>query len=265
MRRLYTFLKGSLSSRQKSGLARLFPALRQKMEATYTSLNAVDWTRTKAYCSEVLASPPNIWINLKGTKPQGIVEPHEYGPLICLITDKLRELKDPRTGQPVIQKIYHRDEIYHGPFAAQAPDLTLDWWEEGRFATKPSFPEDTHRPVVEIRDRKPLEGSEWSGTHRLDGTLIIKGGPFKQGAAVSAAQIIDLAPTLLYLMGRPVPEDMDGRVLNDLFRPEFLEKNPVQYQKSAVADDTDQQHGAGYSDEEASKIEDRLKALGYIE
>src|SRR2546430_6163337 len=53
-------------SRHKTLLAELFPSLRKKAELAYTSFQHIDWNRTKAYCSEVLASPPSIWINLKG-------------------------------------------------------------------------------------------------------------------------------------------------------------------------------------------------------
>ena len=66
----YSFLRSVLSSRQKSRLAEIFPALRKRAELAYTSFVDIDWYRTKAFCSEVLASPPNIWINLKGIKPR---------------------------------------------------------------------------------------------------------------------------------------------------------------------------------------------------
>src|SRR5205814_2504058 len=97
----FSMLRSTLSSRQKSRLARLFPKIRQKSEMAYSSFTSIDWSRTKAYCSEVLASPPCIWINLKGVKPQGIVDPGDYDALVTFIIEKLAELKDPRTGKPV--------------------------------------------------------------------------------------------------------------------------------------------------------------------
>ncbi len=197
----YTLLRNALSSRQKSFLAYKLPALRKHFETAFTSFSQIDWTRTKAYCSEVLASPPSIWINLKGVKPSGIVEQGEYESLLEFIRSKLRELKDPRTNEPVIKRIFRRDEIFHGPFSSEAADLILDWWEESEFSTSPSFPEDTERPAVEICERKPSKGSEWGGTHRRDGVLIAQGKPFKKGTEIHGAQLIDLAPTLLYLLG----------------------------------------------------------------
>src|SRR5262249_37888734 len=113
----FSVLRKSLSSRQKALLAEFLPSLRKKTEIAYTSFQHIDWSRTKAYCSEVLASPPSIWINLKGAKSRGIVEPAEYRSLTDFIVKKLGDLKDPRTGQSIIARVYRRDEIFHGPFS----------------------------------------------------------------------------------------------------------------------------------------------------
>jgi predicted AlkP superfamily phosphohydrolase/phosphomutase len=258
----YTFLRSSLSSRQKSFLARTLPALRKRFESAFTSFNKIDWARTKAYCSEVLASPPSISINLKGVKPRGIVEQREYEPLLKLISDKLKELKDPRTNEPVIKRILRRGEIFHGPYANEAADLILDWWETSHFSTSPSFPEDTLKPAVEICKRRPSTEAEWGGTHRRDGILIAHGKSFKKGVEIQGARLIDMAPTILHLMGQPVPEDMDGRVLEELFEPAFIAGNPVQV---GVSEGSDGGQGGQYSAEEAAIVEERLKALGYIE
>jgi predicted AlkP superfamily phosphohydrolase/phosphomutase len=262
VRSSYTLLRGCLNHHQKSYLAQRLPALRKWFEGAFTSFSEIDWTRTKAYCSEVLASPPSIWINLKGAKPSGIVEQSEYEPLLKSISDKLKELKDPRTNEPVIKRIFRREEIFNGPFANEAADLILDWWETSNFSTSPSFPEHTAEPAVEICERKPAESAEWGGTHRRDGILIAQGKPFKKGAQIHGARLIDMAPTILHLMGQPVPEDMDGRVLQDLFEPAFIEQNPVRAGGSA---DSEGQQEAQYSAEEAAIVEERLKALGYIE
>ena len=262
VRSVYLSLIASLSHHAKSRLANLFPAFRKWFESTATSFTEIDWGRTKAYCTEVLASPPSIWINLKGVKPSGIVEQSEYEPLLKLISQKLKELKDPRTNKPVIKRIFRRDEIFNGPFTHEAADLILDWWETSNFSTSPSLPDDSDEPAVEILERKPATSAEWGGTHRCDGILIAQGKPFKKGVQIHGARLIDMAPTILHLMGQPVPEDMDGRVLQDLFEPAFIEQNPVRAGGAAEAEGG---QGAQYSAEEAAIVEERLKALGYIE
>ncbi len=260
----YSALVATLSSRQKSKLAELFPQLRKKSELAYSSFTAIDWTRTKAYCSEVLASPPSIWVNLKGVKPQGIVDPAEYDSLLSYIIAKLAELKDPRTGRPVINRVYRRKEVFHGPFANEGADLILDWWNENSlFSTQPSFPEQTDQPALVIRGHGPSEKSEWGGTHRLYGIVVARAPVFRRGMTIVNAHLIDIAPTILHLLGVSVPADMDGAALTDAFLPEFLAEHPV---KSGAASGTSgADRPSGYTDEESAKVEERLQALGYVE
>ena len=260
----FSLLRSTLSSRQKSRLAVLFPKILQKTEMAYSAFTSIDWSRTKAYCSEVLASPPSIWINLKGIKPQGIVDPADYDALVNHIIAKLAELRDPRTGKSVINRVYRRDEIFHGPFTNESADLVLDWWSENSlFSTQPSFPEDTDQPALVIREHKPSDTSEWGGTHRLQGIVVARASALKTSAVIEDAHLIDLAPTILYLLGVSVPEDMDGRVLSHAFRPEYLAQHPVQ---SGAASGTSRGDGpSGYTDEESAKVEERLQALGYLE
>ena len=260
----YSLLRSSLSSRQKSRLAEMFPALRKRAELAYTSFVDIDWDRTKAFCSEVLASPPNIWINLKGIKPRGTVEPAEYTALTDFIIEKLRELKDPRTGKPIIARIYRRGELFHGPFSNEAADLIVDWWsEDSLFSTAPSLAKDRDKPPVIILEHRPAEDSVWGGTHRLDGIFVVSGPDLKRGAEIKDARLIDFAPTLLHLFGLAVPEDMDGRVLADAFRPEFLATHPVKWGAASGISESDRT--SGYTDEESAKVEERLQALGYLE
>ncbi len=226
----YSFLRSSLSSRQKSLLAETFPALRKRAELAYTSFVDIDWSRTKAFCSEVLASPPNIWINLKA----------------------------------IIARVYRRDELFHGPFSDEAADLILDWWsEDSLFSTAPSLAKDRDKPAVIIEEHRPSEDSVWGGTHRRDGILVASGPALKRAAEIDGAQLIDFAPTLLHLFSLPVPEDMDGRVLADAFLPEFLTAHPVKAGAASGISESDR--SSGYTDEESAKVEERLQALGYLE
>jgi hypothetical protein len=63
-------------------------------------------------------------------------------------------------------------------------------------------------------------------------------------------------------MGQPVPEEMDGRVLLELFTPEFRQSHEVAYgcahEHQACSD------GSVYSDQEQAEMRDMLQALGYV-
>lgn len=61
-----------------------------------------------------------------------------------------------------------------------------------------------------------------------DGLLLLAGGPVRAGHLVAGARVPDLAPTLCYLLGLPVAQYMEGRVLVDAIRPEWVAEHPMQ-------------------------------------
>jgi predicted AlkP superfamily phosphohydrolase/phosphomutase len=270
IKKVDTVLRRTLSSHQKAKISQRFPWLRGLWESHYTGLANIDWQQTRAYCYEILTFPSCIWINTKGLKPQGIVAfGAEYDDLIQYLIDKLYQLKDPVTGKQLVSRIFRKEEIYQGPYLDQAPDLTLAWWDGVTLLGSPSFAKGGNQPVVRYAGGTPIAAGEWGGTHGLHGILAMRGRAFLQGKAVAHMEIIDLAPTLLYLLGIPIPEDMDGRVLGAAFSEEFRAVHAVLRQ--GAGDDPGDNGQARplrettYSDDEAIYVEARLRGLGYIE
>ena len=261
----FSLLRSTLSSRQKSRLALLFPKIRAEerngLFILYEHRLEPDQgllQRGARFASEHLDQPQRG----KAARHRGSGTNTML--LSTLSSTKLAELKDPRTGKPVINRVYRRNEIFHGPFAHEGADLVLDWWsEDSLFSTQPSFPEDTDKPALIIREHRPSETSEWGGTHRLHGIVIARGPAFKSGAEIANARLIDIAPTLLHLLEVPVPEDMDGKVLTGLFQPDFLAAHAVR--AGAASGTSGADRPSGYTDEESAKVEERLQALGYLE
>ncbi|MBI5184709.1 MAG: alkaline phosphatase family protein [Nitrospinae bacterium] len=104
-----------------------------------------------------------------------------------------------------------------------------------------------------------------SGTHEHgpDGILLLSGPEFREGAVISGASVLDITPTLLALHGKPVGEDMDGKVLSGAFKSAFLEKNPV----STIETHSPKDMGNYVPVESGGEDEykNKLRALGYIE
>lgn len=100
--------------------------------------------------------------------------------------------------------------------------------------------------------------------HGPPGVLLAWGGPIQRGLAVSDAHVFDIAPTVLHLLGLPVPDDAPGRVLTELFEDAFNERFPVRtvphYEGMWKARDLDASRGPELNAEELEK----LKAMGYI-
>ena len=70
-----------------------------------------------------------------------------------------------------------------------------------------------------------------SGTHAgaPDGFLLAVGDGVKPGATPRGASILDVAPTILYLMGLPVARDMEGRVMTEILDDEFTRAHPITF------------------------------------
>lgn len=94
------------------------------------------------------------------------------------------------------------------------------------------------------------------------------GQPVKADAWLEGAQIVDLAPTILHLLGQPVPPDMDGRVLLEALQPEYAERQPVATpNRDRNGDDsstTDRPEDEELSEEAEELIRRRLRGLGYV-
>jgi predicted AlkP superfamily phosphohydrolase/phosphomutase len=233
----------------------------------------IDWSETQAYFDE---NPyfPVVRINLKGRQPQGIVEPGEqYEAVRDRVIRELESWRHPETGERIVEKAYRREEVYSGPFVDQAPDIVVKWaLHKGySYAFRSSG---QARPGVWIEQVDPNSPEEQrfftgkSGTHRDHGIFLAQGtGVVRQDRTVAGARIIDLAPTILHLLGVPVPEDMDGQVLEDIFTPGYLAQNPVRSEAVAAtpAPVWQPEEENPYSEEEAALVRERLQSLGYEE
>jgi predicted AlkP superfamily phosphohydrolase/phosphomutase len=217
--------------------------------------SAVDWSRTRAYFVRTYQPGGGIQINLRGRQPHGVVEPGpEYEQLRDEVLAGLRELRDPQTGQPLIQEAHRREDVYRGPHLDRAPDIV--------FLVEPDYMlEEGPGPLVATME--PAVAQLVRAAHRMHGVFALKGaGVFRTGLELPPVEIVDIAPTLLHAIGLPLPEDLDGRVLEEAFEPGFLRDNPVR--RSAGLGDQAADAGE-YTPEEEEGIRAALRGLGYIE
>ena len=255
-------LRFTLSSDAKRTLAGLFPRLRVWFEGLDEA--QVDWRHTTAYVHEAFRSDPGIWLNHASRGSDSVAQTDEQlEEALTKVENILRSVKDPRTGKPAISEVYRTRDVYHGPYGEQAPDLIPSWWQDG-FLLEQSVPGGPADKMVE-RSMTPIQGGvEFSATHRLDGVFVVAGGPTKQGHWFNGADITDVAPTVLYLMGLPIPGDMDGRPLLEAFDEHFVAEHPPQFDQAGAPQPVSTQHQA-FTEEEEALIAKRLQALGYIE
>jgi len=65
-----------------------------------------------------------------------------------------------------------------------------------------------------------------------DGFIIINGKEIKQNEDTLSITACDIAPTILYLLGFPIPEDMDGNVNLDAITDSFKMRLEIEKLKS---------------------------------
>jgi predicted AlkP superfamily phosphohydrolase/phosphomutase len=240
----------------KSFVKKWMPSL-ANTAASQASYAGIDWSQTKAY---PVGHFSDIFINVEGRQPSGIVKPGlEYEKLRDEVTEKLYEFKDPDDNFNVVERVYKREELYHGKYLENMPDLIIGW-KDYKYLLMFNFPPADDKSM--IWTIPPTLSLLWgrTGCHKPKGIFMAFGSHIKTGVQVKNANIMDIAPTVLYECGVPVPDDMDGRILTEIFDDQYVKANPLQVMKS---EDTGVSEYT-YSDEETGKVEKRLKDLGYL-
>ncbi|MFL6263105.1 MAG: alkaline phosphatase family protein [Thermoanaerobaculia bacterium] len=101
--------------------------------------------------------------------------------------------------------------------------------------------------------------------HGPPGILLMRGGPVKRGLTVQGAGVYDLYPTVLYLLGLPVPQDAAGKVLAGALDPGFVRLHPVRtvptYRDLGLSPNLP---GASRDGSMNQQEIEKLKSLGYI-
>jgi len=180
--------------------------LNSNINSTKLGDSSIDWFNTKAYFFS--HSGRGIMINLKNRQINGIVsEGKEYDSIRDLIISKLKRIKDDSTGKRLIKNIFKREEIYKGSYIKNSPDLIVEM-EEGYIAQEGLGKE----PIMLSK-----QGSAYkSADHKANGIFIAKGPNIIKNKKIKNANILDITPTLLYLLNIPISKDIDGKILKEI-------------------------------------------------
>jgi predicted AlkP superfamily phosphohydrolase/phosphomutase len=161
------------------------------------------WPQMKAFALPSF-SEGYVRLNVKGREAAGVVEPHDYGAVCDEIERELHALRNPRTGRPVVNRIVRTrvsPEETAGP-GDRVPDADLIvLWD--------SAPTDVvDSPTVGRIGPVPFKRS---GSHVQRGFLMAAGPGIPAGVDLERHHALDIAPTILDLMGAPLPPHFEGR------------------------------------------------------
>lgn len=161
----------------------------------------VNWNKTKAYGIGL----NGLYINQKGRESEGVVNTgNEKKKLLNELKNKLLEVIDEKTGKRIMREIYITDEVYKGPYKENAPDLLLGFYTGYRISWDSVTGKICGNIIVD-NTRK------WSGDHCID-PREVPGILFSnRKLKTEDPRIIDIAPSILELLGIRKPGYMDGQ------------------------------------------------------
>ncbi len=183
-----------------------------KQEAQPVKLPDLDWANTKAWIpgySGAIAGYANVFLDDSMTEEQ-----------IEELVTAIREIRNPATGQPLALEIHREDSLGTGEFAPKERHLIVLAGEDITIINKLG-----HKSLWES-----VGGS--MGIHHPDGVLYLYGAGVKQGTTIAPTHLYDVVPTILSFMHMPLPDELEGAVINEAFeqpvsQPKKAESNSV--------------------------------------
>jgi predicted AlkP superfamily phosphohydrolase/phosphomutase len=160
------------------------------------------WSKMQVFALPAFTNG-HIRLNLQGRERDGLVDVCQYDKLCTEISDILYHLRDGRTGNRVVKEVVRtrKSPLNNDPKLPDS-DLVVLWNE----------------PITDVVDSPelgrigPLTHCR-AGGHKSEGFLVAKGKQIIPGSKLPVGEAVDLAPTILELMGAPLADYFDGKPL----------------------------------------------------
>jgi predicted AlkP superfamily phosphohydrolase/phosphomutase len=171
----------------------------------------VDWQNTRAYSMGL----GFVYLNLRGREKYGVVKIEEKQAVLDELKRAMLDWRDPKTGEPVIEDVYQVDEIHSGEFLDKESDLIvgfkptyrISWRSTGGKIRLEEIGDDVViGPIIEDNT------SPWSGGHPSVAEKHVRGLFFSSRPIAfpeGGPNLLHIAPTVLDLLGVPIPVELD--------------------------------------------------------
>ncbi|MCL9814018.1 alkaline phosphatase family protein [Natranaeroarchaeum aerophilus] len=197
----------------------------------------VDFDATTAF----FHGTSHLYVNRADRFERGTVHPNDVETVKRQLRETFESAVDPETGDRLFDLVDGEDLF---PRDDRSPDFIV----KGR---------EGYLIQSALSDRLVTETGAMEATHDYEGIFFAGGPSIAANTRVDDATVYDVAPTLLHSIGEPIPEQIDGRVLEEILTidspPERQVLEPSTERPSSETDDDFQD------------VEDRLRGLGYIE
>jgi predicted AlkP superfamily phosphohydrolase/phosphomutase len=193
----------------------VFRRLRRKQIEALASENHpailpdIDWANSRAWIQSTsgeLAGYADIFFADTVTEEE-----------IAELMKALKEIRDPQNGQPLIVEMQREDAFGQGSFAPSQRHLVVLSGENTALYTQLGR--------TALWETRGMGRDVATGIHHQDGILYVYGAAVKEGAKIAPVHIYDVVPTILSSMGVPLPDDLDGKVMQEPFEPQTLSKS----------------------------------------
>jgi len=162
--------------------------------------NTINFSQTKAYCLSFNGQ------YLKINNENKLFKNNEF---TNYLIHNLYELKDPENDIKIVERIIKKDNIYWGVYKNIAPDLLIKTLKG--YAFSPTLGKNN---IIEIPSKNDIIRY---GDHEINGIFMAYGKGIIN-VKIKNAFVWDIIPTILNIMGLSTLNDMDGKILKEIFK-----------------------------------------------
>ncbi|MGC9328593.1 MAG: alkaline phosphatase family protein, partial [Candidatus Hinthialibacter sp.] len=183
---------------------------------------------------------------------QVIIEPVIEDPsLLKTLKETLESIQFTEDQEQVFQV-----EIQEDRHISLRANFSLTWHEESPILTNPTMEiEGESYPT-----RRFFFDRTFSGTHDPEGIIVLHGPSIRSGGIIEKADLLDIAPTLLYLLDLPISRELPGRILSEAITKEYLNQHEPKYIESYGAPPTMPEDSTGMPE----ALMEQLRSLNYV-
>jgi predicted AlkP superfamily phosphohydrolase/phosphomutase len=170
--------------------------------------SSIRWQDSKVFCIPN-SNEGYFRVNLQGREPQGVVRAGaEYDDVLGTIEEELQALRNPRNGVRAADRVVLTDHVFTGAQRQQLPDAVISWNREARVIDQ------LEAPRAGLISKPPgyLVSPFYTGNHRATAFMLARGPNVPGASTRSGGNILDLAPTILAILGVDQPSHHEGQL-----------------------------------------------------